>query len=67
MILKRYKDTCSKWSSKKTITLVGRDGVDVFVTSTSLAPHLFLLGWLKLNPILLLDQMRLACGDERLL
>ena len=31
-----------------------------FITSTSLAPHLFLLGWLNLNPILLLDQLRLA-------
>ena len=31
-----------------------------FITSTSLAHHLFLLGWLKLNLILLLDQLRLA-------
>ena len=29
-------------------------------TSTSFAPHLFLLGWLKLNLALLLDQLRLA-------
>ena len=41
-------------------TLWGR----CFITSTSLAPHLFLLGWLKLNLILLLDQLRLAQGDE---
>ena len=31
-----------------------------FITSTSLTPHLFLLGWLKLNLILFLDQLRLA-------
>ena len=29
-------------------------------TSTSFATHLFLLGWLKLNLALLLDQLRLA-------
>ena len=29
-------------------------------TSTSFAPHLILLGWLKLNLALLLDQLRLA-------
>ena len=29
-------------------------------TLTSFAPHLFLLGWLKLNLALLLDQLRLA-------
>ena len=28
------------------------------ITSTSFAPHLFLLGWLKLNLILLSDQLR---------
>ena len=31
-----------------------------FITSTSLTPHLFLLGWLKQNLVLLLDQLRLA-------
>ena len=31
---------------------------------TSFAPHLFLLGWLKLNLALLLDQLRLAQKDE---
>ena len=36
-----------------------------FTTSTSLAPHLFLLGWLKLNLTLLQDQIRSAYGDER--
>ena len=36
-----------------------------FVTSTSLAPHFFLLGWLKLNLMLFLDQLKLAHGDEQ--
>ena len=36
-----------------------------FITLTSLVPHLFLLGLLKLNLILFLDQLRLAWGDER--
>ena len=40
-------------------TLWGR----CFITSTSLAPYLFLLGWLKQNLILSLDQLRLALGD----
>ena len=31
----------------------------------SFAAHLFVLGWLKLNLALLLDQLRLAYGDER--
>ena len=30
-----------------------------FITSTSLTPHLFLLGLLKLNLMFLLDQLRL--------
>ena len=34
-------------------------GVDVF-TTISIVPHLFLLGWLKLILVLLLDQLRLA-------
>ena len=38
---------------------MGRD----FITLISLAPHLFLLGWLKLN-LILLDHLRLAKGDE---
>ena len=37
-------------------TLWGR----CFITSTSFATYLFLLGWLKLNLILLLDQLRPA-------
>ena len=41
-------------------TLWGR----CFIISTSLAPHIFLLGWLKLNLNLLLDQLRPAYGDE---
>ena len=36
-----------------------------FITSPSFAPHLFLLGQLKLNLILLLDQLKLPQGDER--
>ena len=31
-----------------------------FIASTKLAPHIFMLGWLKLNLMLLLDQLRLA-------
>ena len=31
-----------------------------WLTLTSFTPHLFLLGWLKLNLALLLDQLRLA-------
>ena len=37
--------------------------VDVF-TSTSFTAHLFLLAWLKLNPALILVQLRLAWGDK---
>ena len=37
-------------------TLWGR----YFITSTNLAPHLFLLAWLTLNLMLLLDLLRLA-------
>ena len=40
-------------------------GVDA-ITSTSLAPHFLLLGWLKLNLRLLLDQLRLALGERSL-
>ena len=32
----------------------------MFITITSLRPHLFLFGWLKLNLISLLDQFILA-------
>ena len=40
--------------------------VDVLLHQpVSLEPHLFLLGWLKLNLTLLLDQLILALGDER--
>ena len=35
-----------------------------FITSTSFALHLFLLGWLKLNLISLLDQLRPTYEDE---
>ena len=44
-----------RWYHDKN-TLWGR----CFITLTSLTPHLFLLGWLKPNLILLLDQLRLA-------
>ena len=50
---------CSDGSHYKN-TLRGR----CFITLTSLAPHLFLLSCLKLNLILLLDQLRLVYGDE---
>ena len=36
-----------------------------FTTLTSLTPHIFLFGWLKLNLTLLIDQLRLALGHER--
>ena len=35
-----------------------------FITSTSLAPDLFLLAWLKLSLVLFLDQLGLAQGDK---
>ena len=47
----------------KKMSLLKREGPDrgkCFITSTSLTLHLFLLGWLKLNAILLLDQLRLT-------
>ena len=50
----------SWWYHNKN-TLCGR----CFITSTSLAPHLFLLDWLKPNLILLIDQLRLRKRDER--
>ena len=34
--------------------------VDVLLQRPGLAPYLFLLGWLRLNLILLVDQLRLA-------
>ena len=56
------------------LVLVGhlsRDGITIkiplgrcFITSTSLAPHLFLLVLLKLKLILSFDQLRLSWGDE---
>ena len=60
----------TSWGEGASLTLVGHpssDGVNKntlwgkrFITSTSLISHLFLLVWLKLNLILLLDQLRLA-------
>ena len=62
----------SSWGEGASLALVGHPssdgttiklpyGVDVLLyRSTSLTHHLFLLGWLKLNLILLLDQLKLA-------
>ena len=35
--------------SSDVVTIKIPYGVDVFITSTTFAQHLFLLGWLKLN------------------
>ena len=55
----------TSWGEGASLALVrhsSNDGVTIktpcgrcFITSTSLAPHLFLLDWLKLNLMLLLD------------
>ena len=60
----------TSWGEGATLALVGHPssvGVNkntlwgrCCTTSTRLAPHLFLLGWLKLDLILLSDQLRLA-------
>ena len=61
----------TSWGKGASLALVGHPssdgttikipfGVDVFITLTSFTPHLFLFGCLKLNLILLLDQLRLA-------
>ena len=47
-------------NSNDGVTIKMPYGVDVGFTSTSFTHHLFLLGWLKLNWGLLLDQLRLA-------
>ena len=58
----------TSWGGGVSLPVIGRPssdvvmikmlyGVDVF---TSFAPDLFLLGWLKMNLALLLDQLRLA-------
>ena len=60
------------WGEGASLALVGHpsiDGVTIKIdqpwpTLTNLISHLFLLGWLKLNPILLLDQLRLAQGNK---
>ena len=36
----------------------------MFYYINQLAPHPVLLGWLKLNQILLFDKLRLAYGNE---
>ena len=60
----------TSWGEGPSLALAGHpssDGVTIknalrgrCFTSTSFAPHLFLLGWLKLNLALFLDQLRLA-------
>ena len=65
----------TSWGEGASLALVGHASSDgshykntlqgsCFITLTSLAPQFFLLGCLKLNLILLLDQLRLAYGDE---
>ena len=60
----------SSWGEGASSALVGDPCQDknalwgTCFASTSFAPHLFLWGWLKLNLALLLDQLRLAQGDE---
>ena len=67
----------NSWGEAALLALVGHpssDGIVIkmrygvcrcFITSTSFAPHLFLLGLLKLNLILTLDKLRPAQGNER--
>ena len=59
----------TSWGKGASLALVGHpssDGViikmsyGIDVLHRSFAPHLFLVGWLKLNLALLLDQLRLA-------
>ena len=68
------KANLTSWGEGASLALVGHPSSDDVnknalwgrcFTSTSFAPHLFLLGWLKLNLALLLDHLRLAKGDER--
>ena len=57
---------CRIYNLKDSLEKFHGDGVTIkiqhrcCITSTRLTPHLFLLGWLKLNLILLLDQLILA-------
>ena len=67
----------NSWGEAALLALVGHpssDGIVIkmrygvcrcFITSTSFAPQLFLLGLLKLNLILTLDKLRPAQGNER--
>ena len=49
------------WGEGASLRLVGHPSNDgVTIKMTTFAPHLFVLGWLKLNLALLLDQLRLA-------
>ena len=63
--------TLTSWGECASLALVGHpssDGVTIkmpYGVDVLHRPHLFLLGWLKLNLSLLLDQLRLAKGDER--
>ena len=52
----------TSWGESASLALVGHPSNDG--CPTSFAPHLFLLGWLKMNLALLLNQLRLASGDE---
>ena len=60
----------TSWGEGASLALIGHppsDGVTVKMPHgvwTSFTPHLFLLGWLKLNLALLLDQLRQAYKDE---
>ena len=59
------------WEKDTSLALAGHPSIDgltvkntlwgrCITTSASLASHFFLMGWLKLNLDLLLDQLRLA-------
>ena len=56
----------TSWGEGASLAFIGHPSSEntlwgkCFITSTSFTPHLFLLGWLKLNLTLLLDQLRLA-------
>ena len=58
-----HPSTAEWWCHNKN-ALAMPYGVARCFTSTSFVPHLLLLGWLKLNLALLLDQLRLPQGDE---
>ena len=56
----------SSWGEGASLALVGHPSSDDVIIKMHYgvdAPHFFLLGWLKLNLILLLDQLRLVYLD----